>query len=187
MAGGAAMMRAADRGAGDAGRARELGQQRYARLRSPGNAKPFAASTRPRPACERATRGRREPVHLADLGLRRVGRHAREPVALKPVGFRRDQRAGDDDGVRLAGAAAHERAGDETFGFAQASSDRRHRSHISGSAEAAGHDDEDDQRGAADGRDVAPAEMPIADERGAEPERADGDQKPRSRPRPARP
>ena len=47
-------------------------------------------------------------------------------MTFETVGFRGDQRAGNDGRVDLAGAAAHERAGDETFGL-----DKRQRRHQS--------------------------------------------------------
>jgi len=118
MAGGAAMVRAANRGARDAARPCHLGKQRERGLdRGKREAVDGIDHGRPRP---RARDGwRRKSIDLADLRLRRIGRQARKAVALEPVGFGRHQRAGDDCRVHPAGAAAHERAGDETFGLGQ--------------------------------------------------------------------
>ena len=99
VAGGAAMVRAADRRDGDALIARHLGQSGHGLVeRRIGEAmrRVDRQHGRPRARDDR----RREAVDLAGLGLRRVGRHARQAVALEPVRLGGDESA--RNGARVA-------------------------------------------------------------------------------------
>ena len=63
-------------------------------------------------------RGNGEAIDLADLCLRRIGRHARQAMPLESVGFREHQRACDARGIVGTGATAHQRIG-QALGIAE--------------------------------------------------------------------